>query len=92
MLSGYRVNEQYHSVHPLVFINGEKLYSYDGVGGNGTVFATTPMYLNMRGMCAKKFGVYFRGIRINQDTIVNCHMVPPYPKHLRSSTMILKTY
>ncbi len=56
----------------------------DGVGDyvvkNDTIWVKTPIELNGAGMTPFLYEAYFQGEIKNRDTIVNWHMIPPYPK------------
>jgi len=47
---------------------------------NDTLFAKLPIFLYRRGAIRNLFNAYFQGIIKNKDTIIDWHMVQPYPK------------
>jgi hypothetical protein len=49
------------------------------------ITATLPIDLYMADMRLKEFQVHFEGTIKNKDTILNWHMIPPYPRAPRQS-------
>lgn len=80
----YNYGEGDLNLAPLKLTHYDNKFLLESVGSyqikGSSIVASVPINLFIWGMRLKPFIAHFEGEIINQDTIINWHMVAPYPK------------